>query len=514
MSVCMRLAKSVSAYFLCASGAVVSVWVSRPPPSILTLSSRLSKIKASPVTVPRSGSDNLGGAPALPVSTYSPVAPEYTSWFPVPRRPCKVRITWPVAFMRLTWAAAPPPWAVAPLASRLAAGINSSSTASDDEVAVPVSAITAPSEPARITALRAASEYLSSPPRTRMTEGVDKEWPASSSTFDLAPPLPALSITTRTGSDGSLLCASRVCRRWFRTITGPLTKFVSCQRRAAPRKVASPIDWFNRASSATTCAGPLPPKGTPGATASPAAPLPGEPARTSAHVAFTLPRAHASPDCRDTSTRSAVNCTAPFSTRGLMDKCSHSPLPSDTALPAVAWRGGCGSAPAFCAGWSMSTTFPSSSAVWTPAGAAPLPALVNSACSRSPVAVCRAPCAVVSSIRAWPSPLTERNTEPAAKDPATWSADNVEGDGGALPRWLALVMVTPPEPRIESTSNCPFSFCPCAVLVVERKPISTMGERQVRLTRRAGGEVMSALAVWLDSSLFISTPRSRCALFS
>ena len=56
-------------------GAVVSVVVLRPPPSTLTLSSPPSKIKASPVALPRTGSLILGGTEAVPVSTYSPVSP-------------------------------------------------------------------------------------------------------------------------------------------------------------------------------------------------------------------------------------------------------------------------------------------------------------------------------------------------------------------------------------------------------------------------------------------------------
>jgi hypothetical protein len=56
-------------------GAVVCVLVFCPPPSTLTLSSRPWKIKASPETVPRAGSDIFGGTAAVPVSTYSPVAP-------------------------------------------------------------------------------------------------------------------------------------------------------------------------------------------------------------------------------------------------------------------------------------------------------------------------------------------------------------------------------------------------------------------------------------------------------
>src|SRR5579875_1493745 len=54
-------------------GAVVCVVVCRLPPSILTLSSRVWKIKAWPVTEPRWGSVICGGADGVPVSTYSPV---------------------------------------------------------------------------------------------------------------------------------------------------------------------------------------------------------------------------------------------------------------------------------------------------------------------------------------------------------------------------------------------------------------------------------------------------------
>src|SRR5215469_9118615 len=53
----------------CYFGAVVVVVVLRPSPSILTLSSRLLKIKACPVTLPFAGSNNCGGAAAVPVST-------------------------------------------------------------------------------------------------------------------------------------------------------------------------------------------------------------------------------------------------------------------------------------------------------------------------------------------------------------------------------------------------------------------------------------------------------------
>src|SRR5580692_2838600 len=57
-------------------GAVVSVFVVLP--CTLTLSSRLWKIKASPVTFPRAGSVIRGGAAAVPVNTYSPVSLVYT----------------------------------------------------------------------------------------------------------------------------------------------------------------------------------------------------------------------------------------------------------------------------------------------------------------------------------------------------------------------------------------------------------------------------------------------------
>jgi len=50
-------------------GAVVSVVVLRPPPSMLTLSSWPWKIKAAPDTLPRAGSVILGGTAAVPVST-------------------------------------------------------------------------------------------------------------------------------------------------------------------------------------------------------------------------------------------------------------------------------------------------------------------------------------------------------------------------------------------------------------------------------------------------------------
>ena len=66
---CFHSGSLLPLYFLCARGAVVSVVVSRPPPSILTLSSRLWKIKASPLTLPCSGSVIFGGVEAVPVST-------------------------------------------------------------------------------------------------------------------------------------------------------------------------------------------------------------------------------------------------------------------------------------------------------------------------------------------------------------------------------------------------------------------------------------------------------------
>ena len=56
-------------------GAVVSVVVFWPPPSTLTLSSRPWKISASPVTLPRAESMIFGGVEAVPVRTYSFVAP-------------------------------------------------------------------------------------------------------------------------------------------------------------------------------------------------------------------------------------------------------------------------------------------------------------------------------------------------------------------------------------------------------------------------------------------------------
>src|ERR1039458_4154727 len=72
----------VSARFRRHFGAVVSVVVLRPPPSTVTLLSRLWKINASPVTVPCAGSFIFGGTAAVPVSTYSPVSPVYTNCSP------------------------------------------------------------------------------------------------------------------------------------------------------------------------------------------------------------------------------------------------------------------------------------------------------------------------------------------------------------------------------------------------------------------------------------------------
>ena len=70
------------------------------------------------------------------------------------------------AVMRSTWACPPS------LPAGLPAGSSRSSTSFEVDVAVPVSATTAPSTPPCITALRSASEYYRSPPRTRITEGV------------------------------------------------------------------------------------------------------------------------------------------------------------------------------------------------------------------------------------------------------------------------------------------------------------------------------------------------------
>src|ERR1039457_392755 len=86
-------------------GAVVSVFV--VPPSTLTLSSRLWKIKASPVTFPRVGSVILGGVAMVAVSTYSPVSLVYTSCPPVPRPPPEFNTTWPRA-VRPSTCACPP----------------------------------------------------------------------------------------------------------------------------------------------------------------------------------------------------------------------------------------------------------------------------------------------------------------------------------------------------------------------------------------------------------------------
>src|ERR1700691_747339 len=144
---------------------VVSVVVLLPPPSMLTLSSRLWKIKAAPVTLPRAGSVMRGGAAAVPVSTYSSVSPVYTSCSPVPRRPPEVTTTCPRAVMRSTCAEPPslPAW--------LPGGSSRSSASSDTDVAVGVSATTGPSAPPRITALCSASEYFRSPPHTWITAG-------------------------------------------------------------------------------------------------------------------------------------------------------------------------------------------------------------------------------------------------------------------------------------------------------------------------------------------------------
>src|SRR3954469_10208568 len=81
-------------------GAFVIVVVFWPSPSTLTLSLRLLKIKACPVTVPCAGSINRGGSAAVPVNTKSPVSFEYTSCSPIPRRPAEETSTFPREVMR------------------------------------------------------------------------------------------------------------------------------------------------------------------------------------------------------------------------------------------------------------------------------------------------------------------------------------------------------------------------------------------------------------------------------
>ncbi len=222
-------------------------------------------------------------------------------------------------------------------------------------------------------------------------------------------------------------------------------EFACCHSRACPRNVASPVDWFSCASAAITCAGPLPPS----VDAALSRFRPGfrrrrdprtRPGRL--HIAVRkgfsrLPAIH--PPCPP---------SAPgrhLTTRGLTVRCSHSPvalihrfagrgaqrrlrlrarlcrrLLKQHHMPIQLRRLHIGRASPLRCGprlpCSLSVPLVPCSLFCAAAGGAKL------ASSRSPLAVCRAPVAVVCSISAWPTPISVRSTEPAPNVPVTSSA--------------------------------------------------------------------------------------------
>jgi hypothetical protein len=179
--------------------------------------------------VPRAGSVICGGAAAVPVSTYSPVA-VYTPTAPRfragPRRSAPHARRRHAVHLRLA----------AVLAGVIARG-SSALNLIRYRGRRPVSATTVPSAPPCITALRSASEYFRSPPRTRITDGCSRlarrgllcpAFPA------FIPSPPALTSTARTGSAASVLRATSVCFCRSSTITGAATELACCHSRACP----------------------------------------------------------------------------------------------------------------------------------------------------------------------------------------------------------------------------------------------------------------------------------------
>ena len=223
---------------------------------------------------------------------------------------------------------------------------------------MPVSATTVPSAPACITALRSASEYFRSPPRTRITDWAGPVLPAGSVALGRNCRLAAGSARAQQNRPHRLggVRASRHQRLPLRgpaQSPAPATELACCQSRACPRKVdfAGGLmqlslggDGVRRSFSAQRHAAlaccPL--------AGFACAPLCVE--LVSSHVAFTLPCANASPDSCETSTLSAVSCKPPSSTRGFTVRCSHWPAPSYTACPEVARMGASGCAPGLTAG--------------------------------------------------------------------------------------------------------------------------------------------------------------------
>ena len=363
--------------------------------------------------------------------------------------------------------------AAAPLLSRFPAGISSRSTVSDVDVAVPVSATTAPATPPCITARCSASEYSEIAPAHANHGGRCRFCRASAvRTARAVARAVARSRRARVQQHrphrirrvgGARRSASVRC--WLSTISGPATEFACCHSRACPRNVASPVDWFSCASAAITCAGPLPPSATLLLTVTP--PLVSAAVRRSAgpcrlHVAMRKGVAR-------------LLRYIHFVRRQLQAAIRNARIQRQVQPLAVAlvyrfarpWRAAAVSvaAPGLAAGCWKSTTCPSSSADCTsgaPVCALPLLVPVLLACSllpRSlaparrktrfqPVAARRlcAPVAVVCSICACPVPTSVRSAESAPNVPVTSSAAIFAGTAAASPRRLSLVITTPPVP--------------------------------------------------------------------
>ncbi len=271
--------------------------------------------------------------------------------------------------------------------------------------------------------------------------------------------------------------AVSVCRCWLSTISGPATEFACCHSRACPRNVASPVDSFSCASCCNHVRRPI-------AAQRQARPGPRRPgfrppfrprsagpgclhvavrkgvARLLRYIHFLRRQLQAA--ILDARIQRQVQPLAPalihrFAGRGAQRRlrlraglCRR--LLEEHHMPIQLGRLHIGSARCLVSALGPGFLFPCSLVPLVPAFSLPrslaplLRILRKFASSRSPLAVCWAPVAVVCSIPAWPVPTSVRSAEPAPNVPVTSSAVIFAGTAAASPRRLSLVITTPPVP--------------------------------------------------------------------
>ena len=267
------------------------------------------------------------------------------------------------------------------------------------------------------------------------------------------------------------------------------------------------------------------------------------PAPPPLHVAFTFPCANASPDCCDTSTLSAVICSSPFVTRGLIGQMQPLAraliycLASGSAQRLRAWPELLQPAAQTALHAHPAPPIQPDSHLWLvcsplvhcflPLTPDPVFCSLILSCSLAPVLTCSLfsppPGARLASSRSsvrrlqrpGRSSLLDARMARCPSSTATWNPrrscpsprrhSSLQAPIRPSPRWLSLVMTTPPVPCRLAGSTWP--------LPASRKSKSATGDRHVRLQLSAWPSRPPAVlpgARFLDA-FREATPRSRCA---